>query len=101
MAWQLRRVVNADGGNWDRYYDAVAGAGVVYENVRNRKCFGYVNGLYFEVDWPDTGDIADGDHGRPGGYRIRPEVDAATGRVSGWYLYAYVFSGDEWSVQVA
>ena len=99
MNWTLRRVVPADGNNWDRYYDDSHGAGVVYENVKSRKCFGYVNGLYFEVGWPDTSQQFNGDAGRPAGYRIRPEMDGH------WYLYAYVYSGDgnsrsEWNVQV-
>jgi hypothetical protein len=106
MAQALRRVVNADGNGYDRYYDAIAGAAVVYENVGGRKCFGYVNGLYFEVDWPDCSTFSNGDQGRPVSYRIRPEVDPATGHVVGWVLYTYVYSGDrdhrsEWSVQVA
>lgn len=72
---------------------------VVYENVASRECFGYVNGLYFKVAWPDTSQQFNGDAGRPAGYRLRPELDGH------WYLYAYVYSGDgnsrsEWNVQV-
>lgn len=99
MTAVLHRVVNANGNNWDRYYDEQHGAGVVYEDTKARKCFGYVNGLYFESQWPNTASMNNGDEGRPCGYRIRPEADGH------WYLYSLIYSGDgdhrsEWSDQV-
>lgn len=110
MQQELRRQVpEADGNGWDRYYDAGAGAGVVYENRPKRKTFGYVNGVAFAVDWPDCGTLGhrtDGelDHGQALAYRLRPEYD--NGRVTGWFLYTYMFSGNsnprtEWVAQVA
>lgn len=97
---QLLRVVTTNGGNgYDRYFDEARGTAVLYEDVGNRKCFGYVNGNYWEKPWPDTSAQFGGDRGRPVAYRIRPES-------GGWYLYTLVYSGDnnsrsEWSVRVA
>ena len=103
MTWQLNRITNADGNGYDRYYDPIAGAAVVYEEVDDRLVWGFVNGEYFETEWPDTGALFDGDRGRPLHYRIRPEY--FEGVVTGWWLYVYVYSGgirrSEWKVQVA
>lgn len=103
MTWELRRVTGADGNGYDRYYDPVAGAAVVYEEVLSRQCWGFINGTHFQVDWPDTAGLFGGDHGRPVAYRIRPEYDGPE-TVTGWFLYAYVFSGgdnrSEWSIRL-
>lgn len=107
MAWELKRVTGTDGNGYDRYTDRYYGSAVVYENVDNRQCWGFINGAYFEVGWPDTSDLFGGDAGRPVGYRIRPEAyqDFDGGWIlAGWYLYAYVYSGDEnrseWSIKL-
>jgi hypothetical protein len=97
---QLIRVVTTNGGNgYDRYADDAHGTAVLYEDVGNRKVFGYVNGNYWEKPWPDTSAMFGGDRGRPVAYRIQAET-------GGWYVYTVVYSGDnnsrsEWSVRVA
>lgn len=103
MSQEFIRHVETDGNGYDRYYDPVAGAAVVYENRGQRRSFGYVNGGYFSVDWPDTASIYAGDSGQALTYRLRPEYE--NGRVVGWYLYTYMYSGDhnrsEWREQIA
>jgi hypothetical protein len=88
---RLHRQFQTSGNGYDRYYDPVAGAAVVYEDPDKRHCFGSINGVPFIVRWPDTSELYEGDSGRPVAYRIRPEYQ--DGAVIGWVLYFYVYSG--------
>jgi hypothetical protein len=95
--WELHRQIDSSSNEYARLTDPAGGSAVLYGHAERRTFEVYVNGQRFDVDWPDTSAVYDGDSGRPVGYSLRYEAGA-------WWLYSYEYSGghnrSEWKRQL-
>lgn len=70
--WIKTREVDSDSNAYDRYWDPVNGAAIVYRN--ERQLHGFANGVGFACPVPPEGNVQQ--------LRIRPEAGA-------WWVYAW------------